>query len=375
MPSQTVLLICALTVFAFKIYLAWTTKGAPDISAWESFLQHIHDCGVCVYQTGGLMHESQGDRITPFNHPPFIIHCLRMLGYIATALRINFAVVFRTMTSIFDLGSAAVVYNLLQRYGVFTPTRFILYLFAPATIIISGFHGNTDTVMIFFVLLTAFLIEKPYLAGIAFGLALGIKIVAIIFAGVFFFYMSGANRLRFIGAAVVTAVILAMPFVAQDPILIGREVLGYGGFAGRWGWSRLLVSIIGLTDTFLLISRLAAYALLAWIFYLSFKLNRAKTPLLTSLSLIPFMFLSFTPSWGTNYMSWLDPFPLVVGAWPALLYYLTSGALLVYLYFINEDEHTRLIGVSWLGMLIVTLLLLRRSRKQQKLLEQPTDSS
>ena len=34
---------------------------------------------------------------------------------------------------------------------------------------------------------------------------------------------------------------------------------------------------------------------------------------------------------------------------------LTSGALLVYLYFINEDEHTRLIGVSWIGVLIVTL--------------------
>ena len=141
MPSQTLFLICALAVFAFKIYLAWTTKGAPDMSAWEGFLQHIHDCGVCVYQTGGLMHESRGNRITPFNHPPFIIHYLRLLGYIATTLRLDFAMVFRAVTSIFDLGSAAIVYKLLQPYGVFTPARFIIYLFAPATIIISGFHA------------------------------------------------------------------------------------------------------------------------------------------------------------------------------------------------------------------------------------------
>src|ERR1051326_4414339 len=100
---------------------------------------------------------------------------------------------------------------------------------------------------------------------------------------------------------------LPISFIAQDPILIAREVLGYGSFPGRWGWSRLLSSVTGLTPAYWAIVRVSAYALLAWIFYLSFKLSQTKTPLLLQISLVPFLFLSFTPSWGTNYMSWLDP--------------------------------------------------------------------
>jgi hypothetical protein len=359
----TAFIVVGAGVFLLKLWLAYSTKGAPDISAWRDFLDHIRQCGVCVYQTGGLMLEPQGPRITPFNHPPFVIHYLRLIGNLSRALNLDFAFVFRTVTSCFDIGSAVLVYKLLHRSGFFTPIGYGFYLLAPATIIISGYHGNTDAVMIFFVLLAAFLIERPVLAGLAFGMALSIKIVPIVFVAAFIFYLPSKQRLKFIGAAVAIAFALALPFIAQDPLIIIREVLGYGSFPGRWGWTRALFVFIGRSNFFFLASRIGGYLLLAYLWYLSFKMGRNRIPLFLQLGLIGFLLMAFTPSWGTNYMSWLDPFAAIFGPWPALTYYSTSGALLGYLYLINSDESTRLIGIAWLGVLLVTSIFLRKMKR------------
>ena len=349
----------AFAVFALKLWLAYSTRGAPDMSAWRDFLNNIQQCGVCVYHTGGLMSHPTGERITPFNHPPFIIHYLRMIGGLSNLIGLDFAFVFRAWTSCFDLVSALLVYKLLNRSGLFSPVKFLVYLLAPATIIISGFHGQTDTLMIFFVLLAAFLINKPLLSGLAFGCALSIKILPIVFALAFILYLPRRGRLMFAGSAAVISVLLAFPYITQDPAVIIREVLGYGSFPGRWGWTRALFGVIGPSSVFWVISRISTYLLLAYIWYLSWKMNRSRVPLFIQCGLIAFVLLAFTPSWGANYMAWLDPFAATVGVWPALVYYSTSGWLLGYIYFINDDESSHLIGIAWIGVLFALWMYLR----------------
>ena len=46
----------------------------------------------------------------------------------------------------------------------------------------------------------------------------------------------------------------------------------------------------------------------------------------------------------------------------ALLYYSASCTLLVLMYFINDDERTRWMDVSWLAVLLCTLLVFRVMR-------------
>src|SRR5215207_1163786 len=148
-------IITAAGVFVLKAWMAFKTTGAPDISLWKDFLLHVKQCGVCVYELGGIMQHSQGTRLNPFNHPPFIIHFLRLVDLLSITTGLRFETVFRLITSLVDVGSPVIVYKLLQRARLFHPWSFLLYLLAPATIMISGYHGNTDTVMMFFVLLTA----------------------------------------------------------------------------------------------------------------------------------------------------------------------------------------------------------------------------
>jgi hypothetical protein len=213
------------------------------------------------------------------------------------------------------------------------------------------------------VLMAVYLIEKPVLAGIAFGLAISIKVIPVIFVAAFIFYLSSQDRFKFLGATVAIGCVLALPFLAQDPVTIVKEVLGYGSFPGRWGWTRALFGLIGPSKAFWLVARLSAYLLLAYIWYLSFKMGRKRVPLFKQLGVIVFVLMAFTPSWGTNYMSWLDPFPGILGALPALVYYATSGAFISLLYFVNPDESTPLSGICWLAVLLVTLMFLRQIRQ------------
>lgn len=361
-----VFIITAAGVFALKAWMAFNTAGAPDITVWKDFLVHVKECGVCVYKTGGLMQYPGGSRLNPFNHPPFIIHFLRIVDFVSTVTGLRFETAFRLITTLVDAGSAVVLYKLLQRDGLLRPWSFLLYLLAPATIIISGYHGNTDTVMIFFVLLTALLIERPRAAGVAFGMALSIKIVPIIFAPVLLLYLN-RNRRWFIATAAATFLIASVPFLFESPIVIAREVLGYRGFSGRWGWTLALFSFTGSGDLFRLITRIAAYVLLAVIAYYAVRMNRGTNPPLSfQLGFTAFLFLAFTPAWGTNYMPWLDPFAVVLGFGPALLYYLVSGSLLSYLYFIKDDESTRLMSVCWIVVLVVWWLFIQRLKRYEK---------
>jgi Glycosyltransferase family 87 len=360
-----VFIITAAGVFVLKTWMAFKTDGAADISVWKDFLVHVKECGVCVYETGGLMQNPGGTRLNPFNHPPFIIHFLRAVDFVSIVTGLRFETAFRLITSLVDTGSAVVLYKLLQRDELLRPWSFLLYLLAPATIIISGHHGNTDTVMIFFVLLTALLIERPRAAGVAFGMALSIKIVPIIFAPVLLLYLN-RNRRWFIAAAAATFLIASVPFLFESPIVIAREVLGYRGFPGRWGWTRALFSFTGPGDMFRLITRIAAYVLLGVIAYYAVRMNRrTKLPLSFQLGFTAFLFLAYMPAWGTNYMPWLDPFAVVLGFVPALLHYLVSGSLLTYLYFIKADESTSLMSICWIVVLLVWWLFIQRLKKYE----------
>jgi hypothetical protein len=112
--------------------------------------------------------------------------------------------------------------------------------------------------------------------------------------------------------------------------------------------------------------RVLTIALLALIVWFAYQNNRkSRVPLILQLGLTAFAFISFTPAWGANYMAWLDPFAAALGVFPALLYYLASGLLLHYLYFIRDDESTRLMGLCWIAVLVVTWLFIRRIRHEK----------
>jgi hypothetical protein len=241
-------------------------------------------------------------------------------------------------------------------------------------VIISGYHGNTDTLMIFFLLLAVYLtqIERPaWLCGIAFGMALNIKIVPIIAVPAFVFFLPDLRRrVEFVVVAGLTFFVGSLPYIIEDPFVIYRAVFGYRSVPMRWGVTRFLAGFLdvpGFASIFLPLVRVCNYVLLAVLTAFSINMNRKaqKPRLYIQVGTVMFLFMSFTVGYGHNYLSWLDPFAALAIS-SALLYYSASGALLVYIYFIYDNETTRWMDVCWLAVLVCTLLLLRvvRDRNQ-----------
>ena len=364
----------AATVFFVKCYSALVTVGSGDMPLWERFLASIREHGaISTYYSGGLYVSPHGNYINPFNHPPFIAHFLRFVGGLADLTGLPFRFWFRLITSVADIGSALILYRLLRISDLFHPVPFLLYLLAPATLIISGYHGNTDTLMIFFLLLAIYATQTgraAWICGLAFGMALNIKLVPIAVAPAFIFFLPDwRKRVEFVVVAGLIFFVGSLPYIIQDPLVIYRKVFGYRSVAARWGITRFLAGfadIPGFVSFFNAFVRLGNYVLLAAFAAFSIQMNRRvpKPPLYVQVGTIMFLFMSFTLGYGHNYLAWLDPFAALVIP-IALLYYSASGTLLVLMYFINDDERTRWMDVCWLAVLVCTLLLLRvvRDRK------------
>src|SRR6185369_3023495 len=100
-------------------------------------------------------------------------------------------------------------------------TKLALVAAAPVSVMVSGFHGNTDPVMIFLALVSVLLLvkERPtWAAGLAMGASLCVKVVPIVFWPALLLWISGwRKRLEYFGAAALLFVALSSPVLFQAP--------------------------------------------------------------------------------------------------------------------------------------------------------------
>ncbi len=153
--------VVALVVLVVKIVIAVTTYGTNDTATWAGFVWKIRESGGI-----GLYHE-----VSFFNHPPFMIHALQLIDLVASKTGAPFAFWLRLPAIFADVGSTYLVWKILALAAdtAASPLALMLMAAAPASIMISGFHGNTDAEMIFFVLLSIYLVDRMSPAWIAGG--------------------------------------------------------------------------------------------------------------------------------------------------------------------------------------------------------------
>jgi hypothetical protein len=339
-PSNRWLLaiaLAALIAFAGKITIALTTYGTNDVSYWAWFLERLHESGGV-----GLYHSTDPSNGTKFfNHPPFMIRALQVMNWLTVTTGVPFPFWLRLPAIIADLGSLLLVWRLLApRLGrALSPLALLLLALAPPSIMIAGFHGNTDPVMIAFVLLALYLLDRrypPWLAGIAFGMSLNIKIVPVIFVVAIVLHLPDLRRrLGFLIATGATFLLGSLPFLLQDPVFIVKQVFGYGSFSGFWGVSRLLThylppeswAIEAYANQGKYVALAAVGSASLWL-----HLRHRATPLFQQCGLLAFIFLALSPGFGVQYLAWLIPWVVVLGVPATALFYATSGLFLFLVY-------------------------------------------
>ena len=206
-PWNIAIAAAALAATICKLVLAMKTYGSNDVYAYERFFGWSHYLGAELYQAAW-----------DFNHPPSMLHVFRILGWLTDVSGLWFPFWLRLPAIIADVGSLWILFEILRRRLHEASIRQALLMFAaaPALILISGFHGNTDSVMLFFLLLSVALMERGLSgrAGVAFGLAMCFKIVPVIALPVIFLYQTDRRkRIAFMGAAGITLLVAWSPYL------------------------------------------------------------------------------------------------------------------------------------------------------------------
>jgi hypothetical protein len=308
-----------------KLVLAAVTIGTNDVATWRAFADNAMLCGRCAYQFSG----PYGD---PFNHPPFIIHFLKLIGTSSTAW---FPFWIRFPAILADIGTVLLVTRLIP--GISTRLIVLLAL-NPVSILISGFHGNTDPLMIFFVVLAVYLLNTGRLnwAAASFGMALNIKVVPLLLVPAILIHIwskkSARSVLLFVSIAAVVVLALSMPYILSDPLAIVKATLGYRGLYGRWGISLFLLAFPISKAGHEIAYRVLQVLVIALTLALAVYLNRRKFDLIYQIGLIFFLLFLLTPAHAVQYLAWPVPFILALGFWWSLAYYTSAGLYLFLTY-------------------------------------------
>ena len=335
---RSIIFLVAAAAFLLKIWLAAATYGTNDVYGFHHFYEWSLYLGVGLYRA---------DRY--FNHPPSMIHVLRLVGWLSRATPVPFQFWFRLPSILADTGSLSIVWKLLQPRTEDNSVFWSLVLFAaaPASILISGFHGNSDPILVFFLLLTVYLTEKGsyILGGAAFGLAMSVKVVPIELIPAIFLYLPGRKRIRFFGPAAAVILTTWSPFLFEDPAAIWHNVIGYRSQYGVWGLSFLAGQLAWLTPELepcrawfdAAFREYGRYLALGLATVLAVWMNRPgragpRPRLFSQVGITMFLFLSVSNGFGMQYLAWLLPWVTELGLFPAALFYTTSGCFLFSVY-------------------------------------------
>jgi hypothetical protein len=228
---------------ALRVYCVVGTNGTGDMDDWEDHARQVHDRGLIGYYHANSF----------ANHPPLVSELGSLMFETSVASGIPFRILFRGLFALLDAANALLLFVLLPA----DRRRFLLtacYWISPAAIIISSFHGNTDTAVAFFLLLSIWLARdsRTVRGGIAFGAGLWVKLPGILaLPALITFFRNWRGRGAFLFAAALTALSTYLPALIQDYKIVLTNVFGYRGLilqttggAPLWGPSVLLFSTV-----------------------------------------------------------------------------------------------------------------------------------
>src|SRR6185295_10451006 len=145
----------ALVAFVAKLAIAYTTIGTNDAVTFYAFARSLSEHGLKWTYERGVVWLPNGPI---FNHPPltgWFLQLIRFLSYqqVFESNGLSFSFLLRFPGIVADF----VVVCVLLRLSLRDPklrdraTAIVVLALSPVSLMVSGFHGNTDSVMVMFV--------------------------------------------------------------------------------------------------------------------------------------------------------------------------------------------------------------------------------
>jgi 4-amino-4-deoxy-L-arabinose transferase-like glycosyltransferase len=326
--------LSAAVATVLKLEIAARTFGTNDVHYWGEFAQAVRDFGpVGIY--------GHHFRVPVYNHGPLAGWMLVAINWLLDHGVTSFPFLIRVPACLADFVTALLVFELVR---LVRPARgaaiaAVFVVCSPVLFVVSGFHGNTDPVFVMFALLSVYLLVVPgraLAAGVAFGLAVSIKLVPVVLGPVLLVVLVrlGWRRLAaFVSGGAIVFLLLWLPVLLSRWHAFRVQVLGYNGIGFRqWGlpqfltWAHLPGVSAWLSGPgrfgILLASGLAAAAIV-W---------RRPGALVPAVGLSLVLFLLLSSAFGMQYLVWPLAGAYLIDTWAATGYNLAASVFVVVVY-------------------------------------------
>ncbi len=349
-PTLSAFWIAFLLGAVLRIYCIVFTSGTGDLEDWQDHAQQVLDRGLIGYYHANSF----------ANHPPFISKVSSLILQASGLTQIPFRILFRVPFALLDAGNALLLFLLLPE----NRWRYLAtacYWLSPAAIIISAYHGNTDTAVPFLILLSTWLgaKQRTLSSGTVFGTTLWVKLPGILaLPALLALFRRWRTRVVFLLAAAIAAAITYIPSLIQDWRIVWTNVFGYRGLILQtsggvplWGPSVLLFSTFAPIESwpeqfirpvlFILenswLIAVVAILILTW-----FRKDRhSAAQVCATIGMAYAILFGFSDNWAFQYFAWGLPFWFFLRRWFAIpAAFLTSA----YLY----SLHWLFCGNGWL---------------------------
>jgi hypothetical protein len=395
----TCIIALALVALTLKLAIACNTIGTNDAVFFYGFAK--------VLSQHSLEWTYQHSRY--FNHPPLTAYYLRGI-YALTEQRwcqdigIHFPFLLRLPGIVADF-LVVVVLLRMSKTDLRIPTwALALFALSPVSLMVSGFHGNTDPVMVLLLVCAVWMClrNRPALAGLFFALSCQIKIVPLLLLPAFVFYWWSQQKIRgfLISGAIATCILWSEPLL-HFPLLFTKNVLAYGSYWGMWGITYLFrltgsaqfsrLSFFDLEPAQNIIITLLKVIIVGAAIWLGWRNRHARGhAFVESLAYSWFVFFVFAPGVCPQYLIWLAPFILILSPrfYTAILiassiflfafYNITSGGLPWSVALSTDEFRERWIPWSvlpWTVLIVGLIALWRKAQTPRTVQTQPSDAS
>jgi uncharacterized membrane protein len=332
----------ALIALMLKLVIAFNTVGTNDAVSFYGFAKVLSQHGL----------EWAYRHIIYLNHPPLIAYYLRGIYTLTEQpwcqdVGVHFPFLLRLPGIIADFLVVLVLLRITKTDLRIPTWALALFALSPVSLMVSGFHGNTDPVMVMFLMLAAYMClrDRPLLCAIFFALSCQIKIIPLLLLPIlFFFWLSRQAALRFTIPFILLTVAMWIQPLIGFPMLFLRNVIGYSSYWGGWGityWLRLshwgqfngtgafhLPPAAAASAFALKCSIAAAVLLLAW----RRRLLDGRGAI-DSIAYAWMIFFVFSPGICAQYMVWIAPFSLLLS--PSFYAWVTATSSLFLFAFYN----------------------------------------
>jgi len=343
--ARPVLIVAvALVASLFKIGIALATLGTNDVIAFYQFAKAIEIHGLTWTYEHSIL----------FNHPPLVGYFLQGLAWLGhqpffRQNDLTFPFLLRLPGIIADFGVVLLVLSVVREYPNLRPPRWAMLLFAasPVSIMVSGFHGNTDPILVLFLVLAAVMAlrDRPFLCGLFLALSCQVKIIPLLLLPIFLFFWLERRRLRsFLGSFLLSSLLFCAEPLLRSPVAFVKNVLSYGSFWGIWGLTYCLritgihefnkVSFFNLSGTQDAIIMILKITVVLSVLLLAWRRRKLSPPaLFASVGYAWMIFFVLSPAVAAQYLVWLGPFILLLS--PTFYGFLVAGSSIFLFFFYN----------------------------------------